>query len=145
MRQATKGVTIRDFLIFQTKLLLDGAKDVVVFQLSILAVLLDLISGRGRKPRLFYGVLRLSERFDLWLNLHAPAETAGGDDDGLFGVSEAGTPTFLGQLEQWVRGGDRKKRDSSPHRRGPSRGTEPPEPGPGAGGETRHRGGRAAA
>lgn len=106
MREATANVTIRDFLIFQTKLLIDGAKDVVVFHGSILAILLDLITGRGRKPRSFYAVLRLSERFDLWLNLHGPAEGAEDTDDGLFGASPAGASTLLGQLEAWIRGGD---------------------------------------
>ena len=106
MREATTNVTIRDFLIFQVKLLIDGAKDVAVFQVSILAILLDLITGRGRKPRFFYAVLRLSERFDLWLNLHGAAEGLPDTDDGLFGASPAGSPTLLGQLESWVRGGD---------------------------------------
>lgn len=105
-REATAGVTIRDFLIFQLKLLLDGAKDVVLFHVSILAMLFDLVTGRGRKPRTFYAVLRLSERFDLWLNLHGPAEGAEDTGDGLFGASPAGSATLLGQLEAWVRGGD---------------------------------------
>lgn len=112
MTTATRGVTARDFFIFQIKLLLDGFKDVVVFNLSIGAVVLDFLSGRGRRPRLFYSVMRLSERFDLWINLHAAVDRmdAGEDEDGLFGASEAGTDTLLGQLEQMVRGGDEPRR-----------------------------------
>jgi hypothetical protein len=109
MVQATRGVTLRDFSIFQLKLLVDGVKSVVLFQLSIVAVLVDLISGRGRRPRLFYSVLRVSERFDLWLNLNGPTtrlQTGSVVDDGLFGASKAGSDTLLGQLEQIVRGGD---------------------------------------
>jgi len=118
MREATRSVTLRDFLIFQTKLLLDGVKDVAVFNLSVLAFVVDLVSGRGRRPRYFYAVLRLSERFDLWLNLHGPAEAADDDADGLFGVSEAGSPTLLGFLEKVIRGGDEPRRA-----RGSARGT----------------------
>jgi hypothetical protein len=106
---ATRGVTLRDFLIFQLKLVLDGAKDTVVFFVSIAAMTLDFISGRGRRPRLFYSVMRMSERFDLWLNLHGVVErleNAEGDDDGLFGVSRAGSDSLVGQIEQMVRGGD---------------------------------------
>lgn len=110
MREATRSVTFRDFLIFQTKLLLDGAKDVAVFNLSVLAFVVDFLSGRGRKPRYFYAVLQLSERFDLWLNLHAPAKEACETDDGLFGASEAGSPTLLGFLEKLARGGDEPRR-----------------------------------
>ena len=41
----------------------------------------------------------MSERFDLWLNLHGAALRAESDEDGLFGVSEAGSNTLLGKLE----------------------------------------------
>ena len=104
---------IRDFLIFQLKLVLDGAKDVLLFNLAVLALLADLaLPGRSDRP-LFYGVLEMSERFDLWLNLHAPSREAADSDDGLFGVSEAGSPTLLGFLEQLVRGGDRPRRSAA--------------------------------
>jgi hypothetical protein len=49
-------------------------------------------------------VLALGERFDLWLNLYKPAAGAGGNPDGLFGESRAGDPTFLGGVEELVRG-----------------------------------------
>ena len=70
MRMESRGVTLRDFLIFQLKLALDGFKDMVVFGLSIGAIILDFVAGRGRRPRLFYSVVRVSERWDAWLNLH---------------------------------------------------------------------------
>jgi len=97
-------VLLRDFLIFQLKLVLDGLKDVVLFQLSIGAVLFDLLFGRRGRPLLFYNVLRLSERFDLWLNLHGPAEGAERTSDGLFGASEAGDSSLVGKLEEMVTG-----------------------------------------
>jgi hypothetical protein len=105
---ATRSVTLRDFLIFQLKLLLDGGKDTVVFFLSIGAMGLDFIAGRGRRPRLFYSVMRMSEKFDLWLNLHGIVERIeqGEGEDGLFGASEAGSDSLVGQIEQLVRGGD---------------------------------------
>lgn len=106
MTRATRPVTIRDFLIFQFRLILDGVKDIVVFNASILAMLLDLLSGSGRKPRLFYSVLKLSERFDLWLNLNGATEGLDDTDDGLLGTSSATSDTFLCRLELRVRGGD---------------------------------------
>lgn len=112
MTVASRGVTFRDFVIFQLKLALDGIKDVIVFNLSIVAMLVDLVAGRGKRPRLFYSVLRISERFDAWINLHGVAERMEGDggEDGLFGSSKAGSDTMVGQLEQWVRGGDEPRR-----------------------------------
>lgn len=106
MDKATRGTTVRDFLIFQLKLLLDGLKDVALIWLSVFALVLDLVAGRGRKRRLFYAVMRLGERFDLWLNLYRPSTGAGDDEDGLFGTSTAGSPTLLGKLEELIRGGD---------------------------------------
>ncbi|HSM60816.1 MAG TPA: hypothetical protein VK849_08470 [Longimicrobiales bacterium] len=108
MTVASRSVTIRDFFIFQLKLVVDGLKDLAVFQISIGAIVLDIIAGRGRRPRLFYSVLKMSERFDHWLNLHGVSEGLDDPDneDGLFGASKAGSDTLLGQIEKLVRGGD---------------------------------------
>lgn len=108
MTVATRGVTVRDFFIFQLKLVIDGLKDLAIFQVSIAAIVLDILAGRGRRPRLFYSVLKLSERFDHWLNLHGVSERLDdpSNEDGLFGASEAGSDTLLGKIEQLVRGGD---------------------------------------
>ena len=103
--QASRSVLIRDFLIFQMKLWLDGFKDLMMIQLSIVAVVVDLLFG-GRRKRIFYKVIRLGERIDLWLNLHGALSRGDGTGDGLFGASRAGSKTMLGQLEQAVRGGD---------------------------------------
>jgi hypothetical protein len=106
----TPRVAMRDFVIFQIKLALDGLKGVIVFPLSLLAITVDMIRGPRNRPRHFYSVVRMSERFDAWLNLYGAVERleAGesDDDDGLFGASEAGADSLLGKLEEMVRGGD---------------------------------------
>lgn len=106
MINENRQVLLRDFMIFMLKLWLDGLKDIGVSILAMGAAALDFLGGRNHRPSLFYAVLRLSERADLWLNLNGAAEGAGDDADGLFGVSAAGSPTLLGRLEQLVRGGD---------------------------------------
>lgn len=68
---ATQGVTIRDFIVFQVKLALEGARDFLAMNLSLIALVVDLFSGRGRRPRRFYTVVRWSRRFDGWLRLHS--------------------------------------------------------------------------
>jgi hypothetical protein len=116
MKVESRGVTLRDFVIFQVKLALDGFKDMVVFGLSIAAIVLDFISGRGRRPRLFYSVVRVSERWDAWLNLHGVVKELdeSGTEDGFFGASDAGADSLIGQIEQLVRGGDEPKRGPRP-------------------------------
>jgi hypothetical protein len=99
----SSAVLIRDLLIFQLKLVLDGLKDLVLIQLSLGAVLFDLLFGRPGRASLFYGVLRLSERFDLWLNLYGAAKGAETTGDGLFGASRAGSNSLLGRLEELAR------------------------------------------
>ena len=100
------GVLARDFLVFYLKLLADGAKGLILIQVGILAFCVDMILMllTGRKRSFFYKVLEYGERFDLWLNLCRPASRAGANADGLFGESRAGDNTFLGGLEELVRG-----------------------------------------
>ncbi len=109
---ASRQVTLRDFVIFQVKLALDGLKGLFVIQLSVLAIIVDFFSGKDERPRWFYSVVRVSERFDKWLNLYGPIERleAGEIDDGLFGASEAGSDSLLGEIEQMVRGGDQRRK-----------------------------------
>ncbi len=92
-------VLLRDLAIFQLKLLMDGFKDLFLAQLALGAALLDLLSSRGPATR-FYSVVRISERFDLWLNLHGASRDAAEHEDGLFGTSEAGADTLLGKIEE---------------------------------------------
>ena len=102
-------VVARDFLIFYIKLLVDGAKGVVLLQLALLAVVVDLIFMivAGSRRSFFYMVLEVAERFDLWLNLYRPSRHAGENRDGLFGESVAGSGSFLGEVEELVHGRER--------------------------------------
>ncbi|MFQ5889602.1 MAG: hypothetical protein ACE5JR_06065 [Gemmatimonadota bacterium] len=99
IRHGTRAALVRDFIIFEVKLFLDGLKDVVMSQIALLALLWDLISGE-RGGRRFYAVLRHTERLDLWLNLYGAARKAERSGEGLFEVSTAGSDTLLGKLEQ---------------------------------------------
>lgn len=112
----------RDLVIFLVKLAIDGLKDLALMNLALGAAVLDVVSGGGRRPRLFYSVLRLSERFDLWLNLNGAMdkmEAGEAGDDGLFGASTAGSDTLLGKIEQIVRGGDEPRGRSRDDDEGP--------------------------
>jgi hypothetical protein len=99
----SRGVLIRDLLILQVKLAIDGLKDVVLFPLASAAVIFDVLFGRPGRPLVFYRLLRLGERFDLWINLYGAANDAAESDDGLFGTSTAGSNSLLGRLEQVAR------------------------------------------
>lgn len=71
-----RRVIFRDLLIFQVKLWLDGLKDIVLSPLSIIGFGIDVVFGGAMKGSVFYKVLKLGERYDLWLNLFGAAEKA---------------------------------------------------------------------
>jgi hypothetical protein len=109
MKVTSRQVTFRDFAIFQLKLALDGTKDFVAFWLSIVAITLDFVQGRGKKPRLFYSVVRGSERFDKWLNLHSVVQSMGdGDDEDEMGGTE---DALKKEIDRLVRRHDPAKRN----------------------------------
>jgi len=96
----SKHVLIRDLLIFQMKLWMDGLKDLVLAPVSIGAGVLDILLGPNEKGHRLYSVLRLGERYDLWLNLFGAAKAAEQTGEGLFGGSEPGDGTMIGKLEE---------------------------------------------
>ncbi len=100
----TRWVILRDLGIFQVKLFLDGAKDIVLAPLSIGAVALDLVFPGSQPGSRFYAVMRIGEQFDRWLSLFSAASKASAHDDGLFGASRAGSESLLGRLEAIVIG-----------------------------------------
>jgi len=104
----SRWVIVRDLALFQLKLFLDGLIDVTLAPLSVGAALIEIFFGGERRGRLFYAILRFGERADLWLNLYGASRRA--DTDGLFGGSEAGSDTLLGEIEDLVRGGDEPRR-----------------------------------
>jgi hypothetical protein len=113
----SRWVILRDLLIFQIKLLLDGAKDIVLSPVSLGAAAIDLFLPTDKPGERFYSVMRLGEKFDRWLSLFGAAEKASALEDGLFGASRAGEATFLGRLElmalgqeEPVPGGDASQR-----------------------------------
>lgn len=115
-RQA-RSVIVRDLIIFQIKLLLDGLKDVVLSPLAILAAALDFMSPTARSGRRFYAVLMLGERFDRWLSLFSVSEKAATHEEGLFGASRAGSNSMLGKLEELVLGRMEEEEASEQDRR----------------------------
>lgn len=107
-QEASEGVPTevlaRDLIIFQVKLLMDGLKDLVLSPLSIMAVLWDLIPSRNApRGRAFYQVLKIGERFDLWLNLYNPSSRQRQDHEGLLEAGVHSADSLLGKVEQLAR------------------------------------------
>ncbi|PEN14462.1 hypothetical protein CRI94_05400 [Longibacter salinarum] len=97
---ASRTVIIRDLIFFQIKLWLDGIKDIVLSPLSIIGAGIDILSGRSGQKSLFYKVMRLGERFDLWLNLYGPAREAATHPDGLLARRGVRSRDLIEQIDR---------------------------------------------
>ena len=93
------STVVRDLLEFQFKLVVDGLKDLTLAQVALGAALLDLIRRDGSPGRRFYGIIRLSHRFDRWLDLHAAAERAPEDTPDLIPSASRSVDDVLEGLE----------------------------------------------
>jgi hypothetical protein len=67
----SRGQIIRDVLIFQVKLWLEGFKDVVLMPLSLGAAIIDLVFRGRNGGGTLYSVMRLGDRFERWVHLYA--------------------------------------------------------------------------
>ena len=99
-----RWVIARDLMLFHLKLAVDGLKDVFLAPIYLLAACLDLAFPGQSPGRRFYIVMGIGERFDRWISLFSAASKASALEDGLFGASRAGAPSFLGKLEEAVIG-----------------------------------------
>lgn len=103
----SKAVLLRDLMIFQVKLVLDGLKDVVLMPLTIGAAAVDIVFPGKVPGHRFYAVMSLGERFDRWLNLFSASDRADASKDGLFREGRRGAGGMIGEIETLVFGGPR--------------------------------------
>jgi hypothetical protein len=73
---------VRDVLIFQAKLWLEGFKDFVLMPLSLGAAVIDLVFQRSGQQGTLYSVMRMGDRFEQWVHLYAALEAESDDGGG---------------------------------------------------------------
>ena len=75
-----RAALFREALIFQLKLLADGARDVILVPISLVAALVGFLRGGDEPDREFRRVIELGRQSEQWINLfgqHAPIKQAG--------------------------------------------------------------------
>jgi hypothetical protein len=88
---------LRDVIVFQFKLLVDGLRDLLISPVSLLAALVDLLVPGDDGGKRFYAVVRYGRRTEEWINLFG---AAGPDDP----VQEThGMDVILADLEEVLR------------------------------------------
>lgn len=68
------GTLLRDVVVFQLKLVMDGFRDVLLSPLSIVAAIVDVVSGRKESGRYFYRILEMGRKSEVWINLFGAAK-----------------------------------------------------------------------
>ena len=92
--QSSRIQVMRDMIVLQVKLLVDGARDAILIPVSFLAALLGVIRGGNEPDREFKRVLKWGRRSERWINLfgHQPpfgrSHPAGSLDEMLDRVEE---------------------------------------------------------
>jgi hypothetical protein len=97
-------VILRDLIIFQIKLFLDGLKDVALAPLSLLAAMIDLLLPGKAPGHRFYAVMGVGEKFDRWLNLFGATDRVSASTGGLFGASRTGSDGLVNRIEELFTG-----------------------------------------
>ncbi len=99
---------VRELIVFQGKLFVDGVRDLVLAPISIVAAIMDLLGIGRRAGRTFYDVILLGRETEHWINLFGAADRL------LPGSAEGSPPSGLDGLvrrmedvvaEEYRRGG----------------------------------------
>lgn len=96
---------IRDVLVFQCKLVVDGFRDLVLVPVSLIAGLVSLIGRNGVPGRDFYDLLRIAQRSERWINLFGAVEKHGARETGATDETSATTPdldTLIARVETFL-------------------------------------------
>jgi len=65
----TRGQLLRQVLVFQFKLAMDGIRDVLLSPISVIAALAGILTNHPDPSRYFNQLLQLGHRSDQWINL----------------------------------------------------------------------------
>lgn len=65
---------IRDAIVFQVKLVVDGLRDAVMVPVSLVAAVIDLLGIGDRAGRNFYDVVTFGRQTERWINLFGAAD-----------------------------------------------------------------------
>lgn len=94
----SRWLLIRDALVFQVKLFLDGVRDFVMMPISLGVAVLDLLGVGPRPGRHFYGLLEFGHRTEKWINLFGAREHV----DPLPGQRGPGVDRLVERMERLV-------------------------------------------
>lgn len=94
-----RSTIIRDALVLQGKLVIDGIRDALLIPISFIAALISILQPGDERGRLFYEVVNMGKRSERWINLFGAADRLRVDAD----ATEAGSlDEYLAQVEDRI-------------------------------------------
>ncbi|MFV1986122.1 MAG: hypothetical protein ACC682_02485 [Gemmatimonadota bacterium] len=89
---------IRDALVFQVKLAVDGFRDFILMPVALGVLVLDLLHVGPRAGRQFYDLLRIGRKTENWINLFGATEHA----EPLPSITRPGIDSLVDRMERLV-------------------------------------------
>ncbi len=94
---------IRDVVVFQFKLIVDGLRDFVLVPISLFAGILSVVSGQGGTPgSQFYQLLTTGKQSEQWIDLFGALRNAPPDIDQPVPFPDANMDEILDNIESFV-------------------------------------------
>ena len=99
----SRAELIRDAALLQGKLLIDGVRDLVLVPISIVAALIDLLTGERPAGRRFYSIVQLGRRSEHWINLFGAADRSPHENRWGHGEESVRLDDLVEQVEKVVK------------------------------------------
>lgn len=98
-------VFLRDAVVFHGKLMLDGFRDVILFPVSLVTALYDLIKRDDPPGHRFYDVVHFGRETEHWINLFGAADRAPDTDQPRPKIEGASLDDFIEDVETKLKEG----------------------------------------
>ena len=75
-KPSKRGTLIRNTVVFQLKLMVDGFRDLILLPVSLIAAIIGLLRGGDEPEREFHQVIQVGRQSEEWINLFGNHEVA---------------------------------------------------------------------
>jgi len=100
---AGRWTLIRDLLVFQFKLVVDGLRDLLLVPAAFVAAVISLLSGNdGRPGPQFYQLMAFGKKSEHWINLFGGLKNAPPDADSDAPFPGGDIDQFVSRVENFV-------------------------------------------
>lgn len=103
--RAERIKVVRDVIVLQAKLVVDGLRDFALVPISLLAALVDLFDSSVPPGTHFYRVVRMGRRTERWIDLFGAAPPAEREEEGdeEYGLKDHGLDDLVEKVEGVVK------------------------------------------